>query len=61
MARISGVTLPRDKRIIIGLTYIFGIGPANAQRVIELAQVDESTRVKDLTEEETNKIRTIVE
>ncbi|NQV12248.1 30S ribosomal protein S13 [Candidatus Uhrbacteria bacterium] len=61
MARILGVTLPRDKRIIIGLTYIFGIGPARAQRVLELTQVDEKTRVKDLTEDETNKIRSIIE
>lgn len=61
MARISGVTLPREKRIIVGLTYIFGVGPARAQSVLELSQVNPNTRVKDLTEDETNKIRSIVE
>lgn len=61
MARILGVTLPREKRIIIGLTYIFGIGPARSQKVLAAAEVDESIRVKDLTEDDTNKIRTIIE
>ncbi len=61
MARISGVTLPREKRIIIGLTYIFGIGPAHAQSIIELSKVDPSTRVKDLTEDETNTLRSIID
>ncbi len=61
MARIAGVTLPRDKRVIIGLTYIFGIGPTRAQKVIEQSKVDGSIRVKDLTEDQTNAIRVIVE
>lgn len=57
MARISGVDLPRDKRVVIGLTYIFGIGQSTAQKVLEAAKVDESTRVRDLTEDEVGRIR----
>lgn len=57
MARISGVDLPRDKRVVIGLTYIFGIGPSTAKKVIAAAGVDESTRVRDLTEDEVGRIR----
>lgn len=57
MARIAGVDLPRDKRIVIGLTYIFGIGNTTARKVLAAANVDESTRVRDLTEDEVNRIR----
>lgn len=57
MARISGVDLPRDKRVVIGLTYIFGIGPSTAKKVVEAAGVNESTRVRDLTEDEVGRIR----
>ncbi len=60
MARISGVDIPRDKRIVISLTYVFGIGKSTAQQVLAAANVDEDTRVKDLTEDELNRIRTEV-
>ena len=54
MARIAGVDLPRDKRIEIGLTYIYGIGRVSSNKVLEAAGVDPNTRVKDLTDEEVN-------
>ena len=52
MARIAGVDIPREKRVIISLTYIHGIGPTSAQRIIEAAKVSPDTRVRDLTEDE---------
>ncbi|CAH0347536.1 30S ribosomal protein S13 [Bacillus sp. CECT 9360] len=61
MARIAGVDIPRDKRIIISLTYIFGIGKQTAAKVLSEAGVSENTRVRDLTEDELNKIREIVD
>lgn len=61
MARISGVDLPRDKRIEIGLTYIYGIGRTSSGKILEQANVNPDTRVKDLTDEEVNRIRDIVE
>ena len=61
MARISGVDLPRDKRVEIGLTYIYGIGRARATKILAETGVDPSTRVKDLTDEEVNRIRDYVE
>jgi small subunit ribosomal protein S13 len=61
MARIAGVTLPREKRAVIALTYIYGIGNTRAHEVMKSAGIDESVRVKDLTEEQVNSIRTIVE
>lgn len=57
MARIAGVDIPRDKRVVISLTYIFGIGKTTAQKVLANAGVSENTRVRDLTEDELNKIR----
>lgn len=57
MARISGVDIPRDKRVVISLTYIFGIGKTTAQKVLADAGISEDTRVRDLTEDELNKIR----
>ena len=57
MARISGVDLPRDKRVEVGLTYIFGIGATTASKICEATGVDPSTRVRDLTEEEQTKLR----
>jgi len=57
MARISGVDIPREKRLVVSLTYIFGIGPAIAQTLCEAVGIDPSTRVRDLTDEEVNKIR----
>lgn len=60
MARIAGVDLPRDKRVEIGLTYIYGIGLKTSQNILREAGVNPDTRVKDLTEEETVKIREII-
>ncbi len=57
MARIAGVDIPRDKRLEISLTYIFGIGRTTAQQVCEAVNIDSSTRVRDLTDEEVAKIR----
>ncbi len=60
MARISGVDIPRDKRIVISLTYVYGIGKNTAQDVLAIAGVNEDTRVKDLTDDELGRIRTEV-
>ena len=57
MARIAGVDIPREKRLEISLTYIFGIGRATAQKTCEELSLDPNTRVRDLTDEEVNKIR----
>ncbi len=61
MARISGVDLPRDKRVEIGLTYIYGIGTASSNRILKDAGVDPNTRVKDLTDEEVARISKVIE
>ncbi|MDO8570091.1 MAG: 30S ribosomal protein S13 [Candidatus Daviesbacteria bacterium] len=61
MIRISGVNLPDEKRVDIGLTYLFGIGRANAKVVLKEAGVLESTRIKDLTEEEVGKIQKVID
>ena len=61
MARIAGIDLPREKRLEIGLTYIFGIGQSRAQLVCDQAGIDRSTRVRDLTDDEAAKIRTWIE
>ena len=61
MARISGVDLPRNKRIDIGLTYVFGIGNTSANQIVEAANVSPSTRCVDLTDEEITRIRAIVD
>ena len=61
MARIAGVDLPREKRVEIGLTYIYGIGRPTALAILEKAQVNPDTRVKDLTEDEAGKIRKIID
>ena len=61
MARLAGVDLPREKRIEIALTYIFGIGPAVAQQIIENTGINPDTRVKDLTEDEEKKLRAEIE
>ena len=61
MARISGVDIPREKRVIIGLTYIHGIGPTSAHKVISAANVSPDTRVRDLTDEEVNRLREVVD
>ncbi len=61
MARIAGIDLPREKRVLIGLTYIYGIGRAISAEILSKAGISEDTRVKDLTEEETSKLRSIIE
>ena len=61
MARISGVDLPREKRIEIGLTYVYGIGRVRSARILEAAKVNPDTRVKDLTDEEVARIRDVID
>lgn len=61
MARIAGVDLPRDKRVEISLTYIYGIGKAASQKILAEAGINPDTRVKDLTEEEVSRLRTIID
>ena len=61
MARIAGVDLPREKRVEIGLTYIFGIGRSSSKRILKEANVNVDTRVRDLTEDEATRIRGIIE
>lgn len=61
MARIAGVDLPRDKRVEIGLCYIFGIGLSTSQKILAACGVDPDTRVKDLSEAEVSKLREIVD
>lgn len=60
MARIAGVDLPRDKRVEIGLTYIFGIGLSSSQEILKRTGVNPDTRVRDLTEDEVQKIRELI-
>jgi small subunit ribosomal protein S13 len=57
MARIAGVTVPTEKQVQISLTYVYGIGPVTAKRILEICKIDPTTRVKDLTETELTKIR----
>jgi small subunit ribosomal protein S13 len=61
MARIAGVDVPREKRVVISLTYIYGIGKPTAEQILAQAGISEETRVRDLTEEELNKIREIID
>ena len=61
MARISGVDLPRDKRIIVALTYIYGVGPTSAKQILETAEIDETVRVRDLSDADAARLREIVE
>ena len=61
MARISGVDLPREKRVEIGLTYIYGIGLASSKRILAAANVNPDTHVKDLTDEEVSRIRDVID
>ena len=60
MARIAGVDLPREKRVEIGLTYIYGIGRVSSNKILEAANVDPSTRVKDLTDDEVKRISAVI-
>lgn len=61
MARIAGVTLPNNKRIIIGLTYVYGVGDTTAKRILKQVGISEDIRVKDLTEEQVTQIRETLE
>ena len=61
MARIAGIDLPREKRIEIGLTYIYGIGRKSAQDILKLANVDPDIRVKDLTEDQESALREVID
>ena len=61
MARIAGVDLPREKRVEIGLTYIYGIGRSSSNKILEAANVNPDTRVRDLTDEEVDRIRAVID
>jgi small subunit ribosomal protein S13 len=61
VARISGVDIPREKRAVIALTYIHGIGPTSAKQILGAANVSEDTRVRDLTEDEVNRLREVID
>ena len=61
MARISGVDLPREKRVEIGLTYVYGIGRVSATKILEKANVNPDTRCRDLTDEEVGRIRDVID
>lgn len=61
MARIAGVDIPNDKRVVISLTYIYGIGRSTAKQVLEQTGIDENIRVKDLDDEQMNKIRKAID
>ncbi len=61
MARIAGVDLPREKRVEIGLTYVFGIGEPSAKKILEKTGINPDTRVKDLTDDEVAKLREIID
>ncbi len=61
MARISGVDLPREKRVEVGLTYIYGIGLTTSQQLLERTSISVDTRVRDLTDEEVNRLREIID
>lgn len=61
MARIAGVDLPREKRVEIGLTYVYGIGRVSATKILEAAKVSPDTRVRDLTDEEVSRIRDVMD
>ena len=60
MARIAGIDLPREKRIEIGLTYIYGIGRTSAKKILEMAQINPDIRVKDLTEDQESALREVM-
>ena len=61
MARIAGIDLPREKRIEIGLTYIYGIGRTSAKKILEMAQINPDIRVKDLTEDQESTLREVID
>lgn len=59
--RIAGVTIPNDKRVVVALTYIYGIGPTKSREILAKAKINESIRVKDIKEDDANKLRVIIE
>ncbi|HJX03891.1 MAG TPA: 30S ribosomal protein S13 [Dehalococcoidia bacterium] len=61
MARISGVDIPRDKKVDVSLTYIYGIGPSISRRILKIANIDTETKVKDLKDTEVSRIREIID
>jgi small subunit ribosomal protein S13 len=61
MARIAGVDIPREKRVEIALTYIFGIGLTSSKKILERTRINPDTRVRDLTEEEVNRLREVID
>ena len=61
MARIAGIDIPRDKRVDISLRYIYGIGPTTASRIVQQAQLDGGTKVRDLTDEQVTRIREVID
>ena len=61
MARIAGVDIPREKRVVISLTYIHGIGPTSSRQIVAAANVPEGSRVRDLTEDEVNRLREVID
>jgi small subunit ribosomal protein S13 len=61
MARIAGVDIPRDKRVEVSLTYIYGVGRSTANKILKRAEINPDTRVKDLTEQEVSRIREVLE
>ena len=61
MARIAGIDIPRDKRVVVSLTYIYGIGRTSATRILEAANVDPNTRVRDITDEEVKRISAVID
>jgi small subunit ribosomal protein S13 len=61
VARIAGVDLPADKRVVVALTYIFGIGPASARKILQMTGVNPDVRVKNLSEEDSGRLRNVIE
>ncbi len=61
MARIAGVDIPRDKRVEVALTYIYGIGPATSQKILARTRISPDTRVKNLTEDEVSRLREVID
>ncbi len=61
MARIAGVDIPRDKRALVALTYIYGVGSTTSAKILEKAEIPQEVRIKDMTEEQIAKIRSIIE
>ena len=61
MARIAGVDIPREKRVIVGLTYIYGIGPSSAEKVLSATRISPDRRVRELSEDEINRLREVID